>query len=69
MTKRILTLLLALVLVLTLGACTNKKPNDEIPSGDERVVADFDGLKAEIDFLIVHKVHAEHFYHRISRQI
>ncbi|MBQ8407757.1 MAG: hypothetical protein IJY39_02705 [Clostridia bacterium] len=52
MTKRILTLLLALVLVLTLGACTNKKPNDEIPSGDERVVADFDGLKAEIDFLI-----------------
>ena len=52
MTKRILTLLLALVLVLTLGACTNKKPNDEIPSGDERGVADFDGLKAEIDFLI-----------------
>ena len=52
MTKRILTLLLALVLVLTLGACTNKKSNDEIPSGDERVVADFDGLKAEIDFLI-----------------
>ena len=52
MTKRILTLLLALVLVLTLGECTNKKPNDEIPSGDERVVADFDGLKAEIDFLI-----------------
>lgn len=57
MTKRILTLLLALLLVLSLGACKNPNqddpPNgDDPPSGDRAVVADFDGLKAEIDFLI-----------------
>ena len=53
MTKRILTLLLALLLVLSLGACKNSNqddpPNgDDPPSGDQAVVADFDGLKAEI---------------------
>ena len=57
MTKRILTLLLAFLLVLSLGACKNPNqddpPNgDDPPSGDQAVVADFDGLKAEIGFLI-----------------
>ena len=57
MTKRILTLLLALLLVLSLGACKNTNQDDptsgdDPPSGDQAVVADFDGLKAEIGFLI-----------------